>query len=631
MGTGASVPTNVVSDPFPIDGATSSRLDLLSTVVNRILSTDDIYDLANLTRGGTCGDYAIFLKENIEKKLKTFVADLGDGKKAVVRYGTSKSSIADPVDRKKICSDLAASMVTVIATVVACLGSIQVATKTRGLGSSVQRGGDIRDVRDWLFKKGFIEPYTDVQRISNLPVQLIVSPRQKARKIGFSLILIESIKTLSIGFLTAKADPEAAPEDQMPPGGFRVHMWDPLPVSAAPATTVMLVRILDAAGAPFSAGVLADTMFQSFVDGTSPRPFADVVEDLFRYQKGDKTVRMEPYDQVIQASEVFDRVRASATPAQVLDKVVGRFLADHVPGYNPQVPFQPPPPQPQFPFLAQQQQLPQLPYQAQQPFQPVQPPLTKTFPLAPSRGLERPIPVLAPVTTQYDIPLASGNDIKKRFDSFKGQVAEKSNPAAARAFALTRAERNRVIQTSVCEDDYWKQPSAMSVHPWGTFYFLCTRDWTKSADVSGAYPQWNEFLDRIASSYATNDIGITLTRGSAEQVRFSDPAKIRGCPALTGSYKDIGPAIVALREAYAAHAKVVWSILDDLIFVVDDPATKTQAVVLHPKVTANNAVATKDYVEERANRARNAIRDFYATVEDIYARAIAAIQKQPSA
>jgi hypothetical protein len=44
-------------------------------------------------------------------------------------------------------------------------------------------------------------------------------------------------------------------------------------------------------------------------------------------------------------------------------------------------------------------------------------------------------------------------------------------------------------------------------------------------------------------------------------------------------------------------------------------------------VTANNAVATKDYVEERANRARDAIRDFYSTVEDIYAKAIAAMQK----
>jgi hypothetical protein len=644
MGAGASVPTNIVSDPFPIDGGTSTRLDLLSTVVNRILSTDDIYDLANLTRGGTCGDYAVFLKENIEKKLKTFIADLGDDKKAVVRYGTSNSSIVDPVVRKKVCSDLATSMVTVIATVVACLGSIQVATKGRGLGlsASQQRGGDIRDVREWLFKKGIIEPYTDVQRVSNLPVKLIMGARQKVRRIEFSLVLVESEKTLSLGALTARSETGVPEEDDMPKGTFRINFLNPINLPAQPADSVLPVRIVDGGGIPWLAGILVKNEFKSFVEGTPSRFFVDVVEDLFRSVKG-QNVRVEPYEQVAQANGIFEQLRANANQPQYLHSVLGRFLTERIAGYQP---GQTVAAQVQYPWTQQQQ----IPWQQQpQPYRPpnqqypgeYQPPGIYQPPRYPLSGQ---VPVLGrPAlidTTQYDIPPASGKMIQSVFNSFKGQVSAKSNPAAVRAFMLTRAERNRVILTGVCEDEFWKLPTMLAVHPWATFYFLCMRDWTKVGDRSGApapglkpnvsgdvHPQWNEFLDRIAGSYATNDIGITLTRGSADQVRFSDPGKIKGCPAVTGSYKDVGTAVIALRDAYTAHAKRVWSLLDELIFVVDDPATKTQAVVLHPMVTANNAVATKDYVEERANRARDAIRDFYATVEDIYAKAIAAMQK----
>ena len=659
MGAGASVPTNVVSDPFPIDGPTSTRLDLLSTVVNRILSTDDIYDLANLTRGGTCGDYAIFLKENIEKKLKTFIADLGDNKKAVVRYGTSKSSIADAAIRKKICSDLAASMVTVIATVVACLGSIQVATKSRGLGLSAppattqQRGGDIRDVREWLYKKGIIE-FIDVQKVSNLPVKLIMGARQKVRRIEFSLVLVESEKMLSLGALSARSETGVPEEDDMPKGNFRINFLNPVNLPAQPMESVLPVRIMDGGGIPWLAGILIKNEFKSFIEGTASRPFVDVVEDLFRAVKG-QNVRMETSEQVAQANGMFEQLRTNANQPQYLHSVLGRFLSERVAGYQPgqQVaPFVSGYGQPaQGPYPWTQTQPQQYPWAQQQPaYRPpgIQPQVTyqpgayPPPPPQPRYTLPGQVPVLGRPTltdtTQYDIPPASGKMIQTVFNTFKGQVSAKSNPAAVRAFMLTRAERNRVILTGVCEDEFWKLPTMLAVHPWATFYFLCMRDWTKVGDrdappvpkpvVSGdVHPQWNEFLDRIAGSYAANDIGITLTRGAADQVRFSDPAKIKGCPAVTGSYKDVGTAVIALRDAYTAHAKRVWALLDELIFVVDDPATKTQAVVLHPMVTANNAVATKDYVEERANRARDAIRDFYATVEDIYAKAIAAMQR----
>jgi hypothetical protein len=557
-------------------------------------------------------------------------------------------------------------MVTVIATVVACLGSIQVATKGRGLGLSVppaitsQRGGDIRDVRDWLFKKGIIEPYTDVQRVSNLPVKLIMGARQKVRRIEFSLVLVESEKSLSIGSLSARSESGVPDEDDMPKGVFRINFLNPINLPAQPADSVLPVRIVDGGGIPWRAGILIKNEFKSFVEGTPSYPFVDVVEDLFRTVKG-QNIRVEPYEQVAQANGTFEQLRASATQPQYLHSVLGRFLSERIAGYQPGQPVAPyasayGQAQAQYPW-AQPQPQQQVPWGQQQPQAyrpPVYQPPNGIQPLGPYPPQSRyPLPGQVPMlgrptlvdTTQYDIPPASGKMIQSVFNSFKGQVSAKSNPAAVRAFMLTRAERNRVILTGVCEDEFWKLPTMLAVHPWASFYFLCMRDWTKAGDrgapppvVTGApapkptvggdvHPQWNEFLDRIAGSYATNDIGITLTRGAADQVRFSDPAKIKGCPSVTGSYKDVGAAIVALREVYTAHAKRVWALLDELVFVVDDPATKTQAVVLHPMVTANNAVATKDYVEERANRARDAIRDFYSTVEDIYAKAIAAMQK----
>lgn len=399
---------------------------------------------------------------------------------------------------------------------------------------------------------------------------------------------------------------------------------------------------MDGGGIPWLAGILIKNEFKSFVESTPARPFVDLVEDLFRTVKG-QNVRMESYDQVARANELFEQLRSSATQSQYLHTILGRFLTERITGYQPgqpvaayvqqqaQTQFPWSQPQQQFPFAQQpayrppvaQQILYQQPFGLYQPAQYQQP--AARYPLGQVPVLGRPSLI---DTTQYDIPPASGKMIQNVFNSFKGQVSVKSNPAAVRAFMLTRAERNRVILTGVCEDELWKQPTMLAVHPWGTFYFLCMRDWTKVGDKgSDVYPQWTEFLDRISNSYATNDIGITLSRGSADQVRFSDPGKIKGCPAVTGSYNDVGAAVIALRDAYTAHAKRVWALLDELIFVVDDPATKTQAVVLHPLVTANNAVATKDYVEERANRARDAIRDFYATVEDIYAKAIAAMQR----
>jgi len=166
MGTAASRSIGL-DDPFPISARLSSDLDKLSIVVMRVLSTPDIYDINNLARPGACGDYAIFLKKQIEdflakgksSKLLPFVADIS-GEKVQIAYQNPRMLMKTD-DRKRICSQLAETMVTVIATIVACLASIQVATPSREAAIQPlirQRvGARIEEIMPCVQSKGYVK------------------------------------------------------------------------------------------------------------------------------------------------------------------------------------------------------------------------------------------------------------------------------------------------------------------------------------------------------------------------------------------------------------------------------------------------------------------------------------------
>jgi hypothetical protein len=127
MGGASSTSKASILNPFPIDSKQSNDLDLLSYVAARILSTPDIYDINNLARPGVCGDYAVFLKKDLEKKLMNFIADV-DGVPTDVVYQNPNKAIDKIEVRKKICSDMVDALLRAIATIVACLASIQVAS-----------------------------------------------------------------------------------------------------------------------------------------------------------------------------------------------------------------------------------------------------------------------------------------------------------------------------------------------------------------------------------------------------------------------------------------------------------------------------------------------------------------------
>ena len=163
---GAAGSRVALDNPFPLDAKMNSDLDLLSVAISRILNTPDIYDINNLGRPGVCGDYAVFLRNQVEKKLLPFMATV-DGKDVAVAYLNPRKSIDKPEVRKEVCKQLTGTILRVISIVVASLASIQVANQSRDTAVAgvtrqavtqmqSQRGGGIPDVREWLVNNNYI-------------------------------------------------------------------------------------------------------------------------------------------------------------------------------------------------------------------------------------------------------------------------------------------------------------------------------------------------------------------------------------------------------------------------------------------------------------------------------------------
>ena len=123
MGVGASTAAGL-ENPFPITPALEKDLIRLSFVVSRLLNSPDIYDLNNLARPGACGDYAVFLKEKLEKRLLPFIADVSDEQIAVV-YQNPLKAFSSAERRKLVCQNLTDTMLRLVSIVVACLASLQ--------------------------------------------------------------------------------------------------------------------------------------------------------------------------------------------------------------------------------------------------------------------------------------------------------------------------------------------------------------------------------------------------------------------------------------------------------------------------------------------------------------------------
>jgi hypothetical protein len=630
MGAGASKgDLGSVRDPFRISRETDKDLDVLTFVTTRVLNTPDIYDVNNLSRAGTCGEYAVFMKDIIEKRLlNQLVIDTPEGKKTVY-YQNPRKLIPKLEDRKAICSQIAGTAIQAVTTIVACLASIQVAYSPRIVPP--QTGGGVIEVRDWLYKNGVIR-----QEIPQLgaPVELTTTRDQQSRGIQLLIVLEGSRQDLTTGLVFPRAvsggEPKGLP--QLPTSeGLRIQLLMPIrPGVQTDSISALPVRIVDSVSRPWLAGILIKyqnrTYFKSFGKGEMFE-FTEAIEALFRRATGGGGIQLETRDQLVSASATFDQIRNNMSAGlNILMSSLGPFLQSV--GFTTAVapaPYgqqQPPPygyappgygaPPPAFPIAA-----PPLAPLIQQPTLPA------------FRQLPGVAAVAAgPSDTAYDIPQNATAFILNAYKRFRDAHFTQSSPATVRAKTLAASvNEDRTVNVGACQDPYWTQPTLGQVYPWATFQYLCVKDLTKAGDTTtplAVTGQWTKFVSEISEIY--EGLGLKLEKGTAstpllENMRVTGVNTLKACKEGRTGFRIIQDALLRLQGLYEEHVERMWGVLNSLVVVIEDPVREAKVVRLHPKATTGTDTSRK-YIDGLANEARDALLEFYVAVERTYAEAI---------
>ena len=631
MGVGASVD---LSNPFPVDDKLQKLLTHVSKIATHLLSSSDIYDIKNLSRPGSCGDYAIFLRKGIQETLLPFVASV-DGKEYEVLYQNPLKAVDDQDKRKKICGDIANSMIKVIATVVACLGSIQIVTPS----SIVQRGGATsNEVVKWLVDHRYIGSGEVSYTSLNRPIKLI-DPETSNE---FTLTLARE-GVVVMGTLTAKAGPGVA---AFPPNPLSVELLAPINV---PNTTQSVLPIrIRATGLSWMVGVLFGNVFKSI--GTRPEwenPF-EVIESIYRRAQGGAAAfgsgAPESRASLTQADRVFSSYLRERDP-QIIFFQIKDFLQTQIPGWVA----------PRYaapgaglglgldsrigsrydsrldPRLDPRMGLDsRLDPRYESRYDPrlagldlrMDNRLTAADPFGRPGFLSQRQQFMRPYEQGmiYDIPIGSVTSIRTTLDSFSKLITSRSSPAVVRARTLVARSENRIHYTEICNDPYWTEPRLSNVYPWATLQFLCMDDYEKRTLNS----TWTTtFVRGLQDVYKRGDRG-SIEIGpdgasSLESLRFSNVKALEACK--TGERKiteeaAVTNAIAALQQLYNKHVNEVWTILRSLIIIIKDNEKGVELVRLHPKVLA--PTGSKKYIEEKATAAREAIAKYYVEVERVY-------------
>ncbi len=615
MGAGASSEARgAIRSPFPVSPQTGRDLTKLSYVVNRILNTADIYDINNLAKPGVCGDYAVFLKQQIATQLLNFNAESEDGSKIVpVAYQNPTKAFAKQDERQRICQQIATTMLTVITTVVACLGSIQVSTRPAGL--QFQQGGGTEAVRTWLGTNGYIVE-ADRSKPQGEAMQLQLTQSQQLAGLRLTLTLLRSDPPISSGMLAGSGA-----------GSLRIQLLDPI-VTADGAKQVLPLRIVDEKGLPWVSGMLlGDGSFKSFSD-VPQMLFVDMLDTIYRNRP-----LAERRDQIAYASYIFDTIRRDPSiggtmVARILGKPVSAITT--FPSFVPapvSVPVSVP-----VPTI-----VPALGMPGPSVFAPAAgPPIGYPSFAAPFRPVARPQPGYVPPVfagqARYDVPYGATAEIQKYIKRAQSALGAESNPAAVRAYLLAGEEKpNRTVLTAVCSDPYWSAPNLSSVYPWATLQLLAVKDLTKMGEKASVkfHDEWTEFLEGLKKIYDDADIGVSLQLPSTGP-NFLDSISVKGlgdssiCRNPVSPYKPVQDGLLRLQGLYEEHVAEIWEILNGLIVLVVDPVTKAEIVKLHPKVI-EEGTASRKYVERVAARAREAITAYYLDVEKVYVGTIQTI------
>lgn len=635
MGVSASK----VSEPFAISSAANTELDRLSFIASRFLSSSDLYDIENIVKPGTCGNYSVFMRKGIETTLLPFVVDLEGNKVEEVLYQDPRKAIESLEVRKKFCKQLTSTMIRVIATVTAALASIQVIKNhNREAIAAVQRGGvynDIRDVADWLAKAGYITNPSSA--IANTPIDFHIPGQTANSEIRLKLTLLKSAGNVSHARFSVE------PVDKrvhLTTGSLRAHFLYKIDLPGT-GTSVLPIHVVDDADRTWMAGVLINDKFKSFLNKTPPTYITQLLEYLLLSASGKSVPEkyIETREESLAAWKVFDSLQKSNNNINVVLNSLNQYFTQNVPGYQQIVtaPMAYPGAAPAYPGAYPGAYVPPAAYAQPGPYvpptaygyQPQQQQQQPVFTFQKQGGPEQGLGVVLRQPTSdgtYDIPTNTAIYIRKVFESFRKLIVSQSCPAEERAAALFGAgyDAKNFIRTGVCADPYWRKSSLAEVHPWMSFQFLSIMDWDKPINTPENYAQsWKDFVNKLAELYnkGTNQQYLTRQPNSynLDQMRFvnidkfirCDPAAMIANPAVAVQ------GIQELRTLYEKHNARMWKILNELVIRVKHPETNKDIIRLHPNVLGRNVSSAK-YVDARARLVQEALAEHYIEVERLY-------------
>lgn len=606
---GASGSRASLEVPFPVNNANQKNIDLLTEIVSHILNTPDIYDLNNLARPGACGDYAVILKKDVEKKLLPFTVDISGNLTSVV-YQNPTRMIKNEATRKKICSDITNSAIRIAAIVVACLSSIQVASDSRdaqAVKPRQQRGGDRRSVVDWLRSNPKNSRNTYLRQGNDS----VLNNPNGASDYVYTLSDLDGTGRIVTATLKVTSSSRG---HLLKDGILHVCFLEPVTIPGLPES-MLPISVLDSTGISWIAGVIIDNAYipfggSSFAVGNTPGglDMFGLMKELF--MKETREYGDTRSDAEREASQdLFNNAEATLRNNNVTE--YNRYILEVMqqwirtlglqPVVDPRNPYAPP------------AYIPAQGYGY--------PPAIRGQPHRPyyddykDRGQGYDV--------QYAIPDPTvSRDILKTVESFRELYIKKSCPASVRANTLSISfdKTTHTTRTGVCNDPYWKEAHLGKLLPYMTLQFLCVHDWDKYGKRDTTVREWKDFLNGLAEIYTTGLRGYTL--GSPETPRLENISfNVPGLPVCTTTqspfvkFGKVQEALVAIHTEYEDHVKQIWQIINELVVVFTDPDTRESMVRINPKATKMNSSM---YINAVAHKAIKQISTHYLNIERIY-------------
>ena len=609
---GASGSRASLEVPFPVNNANQKNIDLLTEIVSHILNTPDIYDLNNLARPGACGDYAVILKNDVEKKLLPFTVDIS-GKLTSVVYQNPTRMIKNEATRKKICSDITNSAIRIAAIVVACLSSIQVASDSRdaqAVKPRQQKGGDRRSVVDWLRSNPKNSRNTYLRQGNDS----VLNNPNGASDYVYTLSDLDGTGRIVTATLKVTSPSRG---HLLNDGVLHVCFLEPVTIPGLPES-MLPISVLDSTGISWIAGVIIDNAYipfggSSFAVGNMPGglDLFNLIKELF--MKETREYGDTRSDAEREASqELFNNAEATLRNNNVTE--YNRYILEVMqqwirtlglqPVVDPRNPYAPPAYIPAQgygypPAIQAIRGQPHRPYDVDYR----------------DRGQGYDV--------QYAIPdPTASRDILKTVESFRDLYIKKSCPASVRANTLSVSfdKTTHTTRTGVCNDPYWKEGHLGKLLPYMTLQFLCVHDWDKYGKRDTTVREWKDFLNGLAEIYTTSLRGYTLRSHDTprlETISFN----VQGLPVCTTSqspfvkFGKVQEALDAIHTEYEDHVKQIWQIINELVVVFTDPDTRESMVRINPKATKMNSSI---YINAVAHKAIKQISAHYLNIERIY-------------